>query len=230
MVVGWPGADVGDRRADDPVDDGRRRVDAVRRNELVVGTQIGGREANRATALVAVDDHALDDVRMTEQRARLVHTGLGDQAAHARTADDEILVAHGIDLLGFESVPCAERSQQRKVARAIVAEEEIGADPHLRHAQPLDKDVANERLGIPLRELGREAHDGRALDAGLFERLEFLSLRHDERRRFVGSDDTRRVRIEGHHHRRGAPFAGDAAQPFENLAVAAVHAVEVAER
>jgi hypothetical protein len=38
------------------------------------------------------------------------------------------------------------------------------------------------------------------------------------------------MRIEGHHHRRGAVFAGAALHPLENLAVAAMHAVEVAER
>ena len=76
---------------------------------------------------------------MAEQRARLVDAALGHQPADARARDDEILVADRIDLLGAEAVLRAERAQQREVAGAIAAEQEVGADPHFGDAQPVDE-------------------------------------------------------------------------------------------
>src|SRR5262249_23664366 len=154
---------------------------------------------------------------------------LADETADARAADDEVLVADRVDFLGLEAVPRAERSQQREIARAIVAEQKVRADPDLRHTEPLDEHPPYERLRVPLRQLVREADDRRALDAGVFERFELLRGRHDERRRLVGTDDTRRVRIERHHDGGRPAFAGDPAQTLENLAVTAMQAVEVAE-
>ena len=103
---------------------------------------------------------------MAEQRAGLVHAAFGHQPADARAADDELLVAHRIDLLGAEAVALPERPQQREVAAAVVAEQEVGADPDLRHAQPVDEHGAHERLRVPLRQLAREADDRHAVDAG----------------------------------------------------------------
>jgi hypothetical protein len=111
-----------------------------------------------------------------------------------------------------------------------VAEQEIRADPHLRHVQPFDQHSPHERLGIPLRQLMREAHDRRALHAGLLESLELLRLGHDERRRLVRSHDPRRMRVERHDDGRCAAFAGDTPQPLEDLAVASMHPVEIAQR
>ena len=76
---------------------------------------------------------------MAEQRAGFVDAAFGDQAADARARDDEVLVADRIDLLGAEAVLRAERPQQREVAGAIAAEQEVGADPHFGHAQPVDE-------------------------------------------------------------------------------------------
>ena len=90
--------------------------------------------------------------------------------------------------------------------------------------------VLDERFRIPARQLRREAHDRRALHAGRGDRLELLRLGHQQRRRLVGPDDARRMRIERHDDGRGAALAGDAAHAIEDLAMAAVHAVEVAER
>ena len=103
---------------------------------------------------------------MPEQRPGLVHAAFADQPADARAADDELLVAHRVDLLGAEPVPRTERPQQREVAGPVAAEQEVRADPDLGHVQPFDEHRPHERLGVPLRQLVREPHDGHALDAG----------------------------------------------------------------
>ena len=167
---------------------------------------------------------------MAEQRARFVDPPFGDQPPHARAADDEVLVADGIDLLRAKAVARAEASQHREVAGAIVPEEKIRADPDLGDVQPLDQHRAHERLGIPLRQLRREADDGDAVHAGARQRLELLLVGHQQRRRLVGPHDLRRMRIEGHRHGRRAALLGAAPHALDDLQMTAVHPVEIAER
>ncbi len=170
------------------------------------------------------------EYRMAEQRPGFVHAALRDQPPDSGAADHEVLVPDRIDLLGLEAVAGAERPQQREVAGAVVAEEEIGADPYLRDVQPVDQRRPDERFRIPPRQIGGEAHDGRPLEAGLRERAELLLDRHQQRRRLVGTDHPRRMRIERHHHRGRAVLIGDAPHAIEDLAMAAVQPVEVPQR
>src|SRR5687768_18372771 len=118
------------------VDGDRRRIDAMRRQQLVLGGKVGGGKADLAPAFGALDDEAFDDVVMTEQGAGLVHPPLADQAADARARDDEVFVADRIDLLRPEAMLRAERSQEAEVAAAVASEQEISPDPHFRDAQP----------------------------------------------------------------------------------------------
>ena len=126
-----------------------RRIDAVRRQQLVFGAEVGGRKADRASAAIAADHLAVDGVLMAEQRTGFVDASLADQPPDPRAADDEVLVAHRIDLFGLEPVAGAERAQQREVAGAIVSEQEIGAHPHFGDAQPVHEHGANELFGAP---------------------------------------------------------------------------------
>ncbi len=167
---------------------------------------------------------------MPEKGAGFVDTALAHQPADAGAADHEVLVADRIDLLGLEPVARAQRAQHREVAGAIVPEQEVGPHPHFSDPHPVHQHAADERFGIPLRHLVRKAHDRRTLDAGPRDRLEPLGGRHQERRRFVGPDDARRMRIEGHHGWGGTALVRDAADAVQDLPVAAMHAVEVAER
>jgi hypothetical protein len=75
-----------------------------------------------------------------------------------------------------------------------------------------------------------EAYDGNAVDPGPLQGLELLFLRHEQRRRLVRTDDTRRVRIEGQHERRAAALERDASDPLDDLHMTAVEAVEIAQR
>ena len=54
------------------------------------------------------------------------------------------------NLVGAKAVALTERTQQRKVAAAIVAEKEVGADPYFRHVQPIHEHGAHERFRLPL--------------------------------------------------------------------------------
>ena len=76
----------------------------------------------------------------------------------------------------------------------------------------------------------REPHDRDALHAGALEAFQLLVERHELRRCFVGPQDTRGMRIEDDGDRRPAALARFAAHALEQLQMAAVEPVEVAER
>ena len=199
-----PDADVGQARVHDAVDRHRCRVDAVRRNQLVLCHHVRRRKSDGLARACVPRQSCRPQIRMAEQRARLIHAGLGDQPADAGAADDEVLVAHRIDLIGPEPVSLPQRAQQAEVAAAAVTEQKVRADPHFRDAQPLREHRAHERLGVPLRQLVGEPHHRHARDPGPVQRLEPLRLGHQQRRRLVGPHDPRRMRIERHRHRRAA--------------------------
>jgi hypothetical protein len=85
-----PEADVGHRRPHDAVDRGRRGVDTVGRQELVLRAQVRGRKPERPAAVIAVHDAAVDVVLVPQQGPRLVHPPLADQTADPGAADDEV--------------------------------------------------------------------------------------------------------------------------------------------
>src|SRR5262245_35862001 len=99
-----------------------RGIHPARRDELVARCQVRGWETQFAPTPGALGDSAVDEIVVPEQGARLVDTALGEQPPYSRAADNEILVANRIDLLGSEAVACAERSQHTESARPFVAE------------------------------------------------------------------------------------------------------------
>ena len=112
-----------DRRA---VTGRRPGVDAVQRDEQPgLGGDVRGREAERATAGVALDDDAFDLGRPAEQRGRLPDPALVQQVADRRGRD-------ALDLRDRPRVE-AERAQQVEVAAPPVPEPEVLAgDDHPR--------------------------------------------------------------------------------------------------
>ena len=215
----------------DAADRRRRRIDAVRRQQLVLGAEVRGRKADRPAALVAAHDRAVDAVLMAEQRAGLVDAPLADQPADPRAADDEVLVADRIDLLGLEAVAAAERRAAARSCRRDRGRTESSRRPR----PPATRSQSTSTVRTNVSGSHRDSSGVKRTMAApctpaRCDRLELLRRGHQQRRRLVGPDDARRMRIEGHHDGRGAALAGDAAHAIEDLAVAAVHAVEVAER
>ena len=111
-----------------------------------------------------------------------------------------------------------------------MAEQKVRAYPDFGDPQPVHENRPHEHFRVPARQLTGEADDGRALETGLLERIQFLRLRHQQRRRLVWPDHARRMGVEGHHHCRRAVLVADPADTVENLAVAAMQAVEIAQR
>ena len=202
----------------------------MRRNQLVVGLQIGSGKPDLTAARPSRDDRAVDEVRVSEQGAGFVDAPLGDQPPDACAAHDKILVAYRVDLVSPETVVLAERAQHREVPAAAVAEEKVRSNPHLRDPQPVHQHRPDERFRVPFRQLAREPHDCHAADARAMKRLEPLRFGHEQLRCLVRPQDARRMRIEGHRHRRAAMLGSTTPDALDDLEVTAMQAVEIAER
>ena len=208
------------------VDDGEGGVDSVRGQQIVAGLEIGGRKAECPATRVAVDDPAVDEILVPQQRGGLVDAALPHQPPDASARHDEVLVADRIDLVHPETAILANGSQQRERAGSVAAEEKIGAHPDLGDMQPVDEHRFDERFGRPLRHRRRESHHRDALQARAFERLDLLVERHQQRRRLVGPQHARRMRIENQRDGRARALGRLAAHALQQFHVAAMDAVE----
>ena len=217
---------------DGAADRDRRRIDALRRQQLVLGRR-GWRSGSRSTGPRPAPAHhrAVDEVVVPEERARLVDPALGDQPADARAADDEIVVAHRIDLLDAEAVARPSERSSEKLPERSRPNRKLPPTHTSAGVQP----ARRARRGRTCSGSHRDSSCVKRTKATpSMPALRSASTRcgvgHQQRRRLVGPDDARRVRIEGHHDRRRALLAGLAADALDDLLVAAVQAVEVAER
>ena len=225
-----PRPDVGNRWIGHTVENRGRRIDAARRNQLILGAHIRRRKPQSAPTLLPGHNRALNRIVMAEQRAGLVHATFAHQPANTGAADHEILVADRIDLLGAKAITCTQASQHRESAGSIVAEEKVGANPDFGHVQPLHQYRANERLRVPLRKLWREPDNRHAVHPAARQRVELLLIGHQQRGRLIGPNDLRRVRIEGHRDGRRAALFGSPTHSLDDLQMTAMHPIEIAER
>jgi hypothetical protein len=91
------------------------------------------------------------------------------------------------------------------------------------------QEVAHEGAGRGLGELGGETDHQHHRDPHLFEQRLLLAQGGDRRRRLLGAQHRQRMWIEGDHHGGHLQLAGALHRAVEHGALAAVHAVEVAD-
>src|SRR4030095_10817808 len=100
-------AHVGDAGMHDTIDRARRRVDAVRRNQLVVGLQVGSGKSDLAATLASGHDNAIDEIRMAKDGAGFVNATFRHEPPDSCAAHHEVLVAYRVDLVSPETVVLA---------------------------------------------------------------------------------------------------------------------------
>src|SRR6202161_419965 len=212
-----------ERRAHADADRGRApvgeaRVDAVARtDERVIGHEVGRRKAERAPALVAVDDLAAELEGRAEQLIGLAQLAGEDESADVTGGDDltvdleQRMHARREALVGL---------QQPRVALRLVPEAEVLADRDLLGAERADEHLLDELVGRALCEGRVEWDHDELLHAERGDQLGLARRRRQQFRRVLRRDDRDRMRIEAQHGVR----AGD------HLTVPEVHAVERADR
>ncbi len=154
-------------------------------HERLLGHEVGGREAQLATALVAVGNDAGELEARTEQTV-----GLRDLPGQHETAN----VAGGDDL----AIDLQQRvhdgrealigEQQAGIALSLVPEAEVLADRDLTGTERADEHVVDELRGGALGELGVEGDHDQLLDTQLGEQLGLALERRQQLRRVLRRD------------------------------------------
>lgn len=234
-VEGRTHAEAGDRVVPDRAirlpPSGAHRVDAVRRPQPTPPRlEVGGWIAEPAAAPVALDHPTLDHVRVIQERARQGGVARLDRGADPARRADLAAPFDPLDPAHAEAIVLAERRQGLGIAGALVAEAEVGADHHVARAEPAGEDVVDELLRrLPHQERGERERE-QVLDPELGQEARLDPEGGQPGRRARRGQDLARVRLEGDHAERRAQRPRLLARGPDQRAVAAVHAVEVADR
>nr|BFE68572.1 hypothetical protein GCM10020092_018730 [Actinoplanes digitatis] len=153
-----------------------------------------------------------------------------DTAADVRGGEDQPVLRHQGRLLDREAEGAPEAGEHGQVAGRPVAEAEVVALDHDGRVQRLDQHVVHEGLGAELRERRGERDDAERVDAELLDQLGLAHRLGQHGRVRAGPHDLGRVRVEGHDDRVQAEVAGPLHGVPDDRLVAAVHAVEDADR
>ena len=201
------------------------------RGEHPGGRHVGGRVAELAAALVALDDLAAHGERVAEGlRGALDVTG----GRQLRTYVEDQTCGPPSSAMpsAVKSCVAAQLGQRRDVAGR--PSRRSGS---WRRRRPPAACSASTRTSVdePLRGPGRhlagERHDEHGVDAGLAEQRGPGVQVGQRRRRVLGPQHRHRVRVEGDRHDgQAAQRPRDLAGPAHDVLVAEVHAVEVADR
>ncbi len=197
--------------------------------------QVERRESECAAELAAVHDVAADAVGAAEQGLRAGHVAGGEGLSHLRTRD-----AHAVDLVAHhprhvEAGTLARAVEHRVVAATPGTEAEVVADQHIARAEAAHQHLVDEVLRCQRGQCGIEAQHHGLIDPAALELAELVAQAGDSGRRQLGlarqpGKPVARMRLERHHRARQPAVLGFAAQQRQHRLVAAMHAVEVADR
>ena len=200
--------------------DGRAAgVDAVVGDrERRVRDEVGGREAERAAALVAVGDDPAHPERRAQQPRGLGDRAGGDQPADVRRGDDLAVDLDHLDDPRRRTRP-ARAAAPRRPARGGRSGSSRRPRPSVAPSRSISSWSMNS-CGVCACERAVERDHDQLVDAERGDQVGLLLERGQQLRRRLGRDHGARVRLEGQH----------AVGAADDLAVAGVHAVELAHR
>ncbi len=210
-------------------------VDAVGGEEVGVGGEVDGGDGVAGAVAATGCGGAADGEGTAQEGASLGHVAFGDEISDAgggyrRAAQDAGLV--GAD---GEVEVAAEVGEAIDICRCGVAEAEVFAFVNFDGVEGVAEVVGGEGAGRLGGEIGREWDDKGGVEAGGGEELELLREWGDEADGDFGAEDADGVGVEGDGDGlyvlsgRDAEFAGAGDDVVDDEAVAAVHAVEVAD-
>jgi hypothetical protein len=132
--------------------------------------------------------------------------------------------------LEHEAMPRRGLLQSSEVAGAARAEAKIAADEQPAHPEAAHQHVFHEALGGQGGETRVEARDVHVLDAGLRQKLQLVAQPREARRCSLGGEKFAGMRFESQYAGSELGFACPGNHAIDERAMAAVHAVEVADR
>ena len=120
--------------------------------------------------------------------------------------------------------------QKLRRAQPLLPEMEIGAHHHAANAEPPDENIGDKRFGRNIGECGVEAHHHRAVEPRAGEQPQLRRLGRQPEQGLVRPEEHPRMRLEGERQRRRAESARPRSRRIDHRAMAAMHAIEVADR
>ena len=235
VVEGRPSAKARHAVPQNAVDRGADRVNPVRQPGRGIEADIGGRVAERTPELVAVDDRTEDEIVASQEHGRLAHPPGLEQAAdrgRGHGVEGAVLVGHDlVDDPDPEPVPAPRRGQELGRAAPTSPEMKIVADDGRRDAEAPHQNLGHEILGTERREGTVEAAHDHALDrAEPCQGQRLGGLRRDAEDGAPPSEEVGRMRLEGQHRAGPAELLRERLGAADHGLMAAVHAVEIADR
>src|SRR5512140_527210 len=197
--------------------------------DLIRRLQVGRGEAEEPSASPARDDAAGDFVRPAEQPGRLLDPAPADEGPHGRRADGPAAEDDRRDDVDAESGLPSEPAQKGGAAPALAPEAEAAPDDDLPGPELVPQDVGDERRRAEAGEVRVEGNDDDGVDAGPPEAGQALVGRVDHPDG-PPAKGALRMGLEGQDERAQAAPAGQPAELREDLAVAEVEPVEIADR
>ena len=175
-------------------------------------------------------------VAATQQLGRVVHIAHGQGSPHARTGNPVSCAVPDVgERANLKTMPRAERAQHIDVACALAAEAEILPDQQPARAQCVNQEFFDEILGGHVGKGAVESRQQHATHAGIGKGGQFVTQASDLRGDQFGAvgqagEVLARVRRKGQHRGRQAARCPGGTDGLQHGLVAAVHAVEVADR
>jgi len=192
--------------------------------------EVGGRKPELAAPLVTALDHTVDAMRAAQGLRGADHVTRLHAGADVGGADRSLAVAKQRDAVRGEAESLTQSFQHRDVAGGSVTEPEVFADDHRRGMQSFDEHVVGELVRWHVRELERERQGTEDLDAQLLDEFRAAHDRGEHRRVRAGPDHLGGVRYEGEQDTGHTSLAGERDGLSDDLGVAAMDAVEHADR
>ena len=191
---------------------------------------VGGRKADGAAALVAQLDGAFDFPGMAQKLGRFAHPAGAQRLADAGRGIDLAFAHHRIEHGDAKALLPALLAQHLDIAAAAGAEGKIVAAHDMARAHALQQHVVDEGVG---RQGGKglvEVLRQHRLHAVLFQEPQPGGRQGQPERTGVGHEEAARMRLEGEGHDRRVQDLGMLGGPVDQRLVAAMHAVEIAQR
>src|SRR5260370_20612556 len=211
-------------------DGGAHRIDAAGGAQVIGELDMGGRDADRAAAPIALLDPAIDLPGAGEERRRIARPAFDEKMADARRRVNFAIALHRLDDGDAEAESLAHPAQQRRIAAAAVAEDEVVTDDGLANAEPGDKHVAHEILRAQRSEFEVEMQIVEEVGAETAQQFGLDAKRRQAKGRQPGLKDTARMRLEGQDTLLHAGRARELAGLADDELVTEMDAVEIADR
>ena len=212
------------------INDGEDGVDAIGGDDGVDGVEVGGRDADSRPSAGPVGDDPSNPVGVPEQQGGLGGLSLGEGLANSRRGDDPAVELGGRGDLELEAGLGAPGTEELGVSPSVPAEAEGRPFDHPPGPQLAQDHAVEELAGGQAEEPGAGPEDADLGRPGGLHQFDSPLHPGQGRGGGVGSEDGDRGRVEGQGDRGRPGGVGLRPESGQEVCVASVDAVEVADR